>query len=157
MADLGDLIERARQIHVHVYFLFSPGRFVEKWSPTAQNAFLPWIPIQWLNRRNVMGQIHPWWDSNDISHLYRSFLYEVNWVLRGLSLALYIFNCSETCSSEGSFPCLRKKHFWVWEMHAKPLTCLIQSGVPYLNLRISWSTLSIQQYIKSTPATEIYC
>lgn len=34
-----------------------------------------------------MGQIHPWWDSNDISHLYRSFLNEVNWVLRGPSLA----------------------------------------------------------------------
>lgn len=70
-----------------------------------------------------MGQIHPWWDSNDISHLYRSFLNEVNWVLQGPSLATCIFNCSESCSSEWSFPSLRKNHFSVWETQAKPLTC----------------------------------
>lgn len=97
-----------------------------------------------------MGQIHPWWDSNDISHLYRSFLNEVNWVLRGLSLATCIFNRSESCSSEGSFSCLRKNHFWVWETQAKPLTCFTQSDLPYLNSRSSWSVLSIQQNLKQT-------
>lgn len=95
-----------------------------------------------------MGQIHPWWDSNDISHLYRSFLNEVNWVLRGPSSATCIFNCSESCSSEGSFPCLRKNHFWVWETQAKPLTCFTQSSLPYLNSRSNWSVLSIQKNLK---------
>lgn len=102
-----------------------------------------------------MGQIHPWWDSNDISHLYRSFLNQVNWVLRGLSLATCIFNCSESCSSEGSFPCLRKNHFWVWETQAKALTCFTQSGLPYLNSRSRWSVLSIQQNFKKNPKHQL--
>lgn len=95
-----------------------------------------------------MGQVHPWWDSNDISHLYRSFLNEVNWVLQGPSLTTCIFNCSESCRSEGIFPSLRKNHFSVWETQAKPLICFAQSSLPYLNSRKSWSTLSIQQNSK---------
>ena len=107
VADPGDPVECAREIYVHVEFCSSPGSCVERLSPRAQHASFLYIPIQWLNRRNGMGQIHPCWDSNDISHLYRSFLNEVNWVLRGPSLATCIFNCSKNCSSEGSFACLR--------------------------------------------------
>lgn len=59
VADLGDVIERARQVYIHVWLLFSLGRFVERCSPTTQHTFLPYIPISWLNRRNGMGQNHP--------------------------------------------------------------------------------------------------